>query len=179
MHVKGLLASWPFYLSSTHLSFSICKMEIIIASTWDDYVKTQCHPVYKVLRNSIWPIVSTQYTLKNWCLWKPFLHVFIFDHFGYLLLYNCIIVFHFSHIGWAHMCDCHLGSSYVCGNPETSEYLPELDVWEGTHQGWELKLAIVWELSWDSQLKCLHLASPGGLSFSQCGGWVIRGISQD
>lgn len=93
-----------------------------------------------------------------------------------------------SPVAWLHHCFSFFSywlSSHVwlslgfltcmSGNPEILEYLPELDMWEGMHQGWELKLDVAWELSWDSQLECPHSASPGSLSFSQHSGWAIRG----
>lgn len=78
---------------------------------------------------------------------QPFLHLFIFDYSGYLLLHNNSLHYclHFP-AHWLGL-DVQFTVEFltsVSEDPKISEYLPELEVWEGTHHGWQLKLTVDW-----------------------------------
>lgn len=49
-----------------------------------------------------------------------------------------------------------------------------LDVQDGSSHGWYFMLALILQLSWGWRLENLHVASPCGMSLSQCGGWIPR-----
>ena len=142
-------------------------MKMIIASTWGNYLMTQCHIIYQVPYNSIWNIIAW----KKWCPVKhPILRT------SCCITYRHIIVFHFL-APWL--------SSDVWFSVGFLMWMTPKHV--NTCLSWMSKKAHAWlavEVGcWlGAQLRPAarafnpHISSPCGLRFLQCGGgWVTRG----